>query len=186
MNLIEINSVRIPNASIAICHSMYLKGMGTMKICHELLRLRRKDTSGLVRWECTKVTRILHNATYKGYQGYLKSHRNNYLEQKPIANHDESTYLYVKGKFEPIVSEEVWDECKRIRESRVSNRKVKSTGETIVGGFQPTKDLWARKLICRCGYSFRKDKWHRNKSGLTYGYKCYNQLNRGSKQATLI
>ena len=143
-----------------------------MRICHELLRLRRKDASGLVRWECTKVSRILHNATYKGYQGYLKSHRNNYLEQKPIANHDESTYLYVKGKFEPIVSEEVWDECKRIRESRVSNRKVKSSGETIVGGFQPTKDLWARKLICRCGYRFRKDKWHHNKSGLTYVYKC--------------
>lgn len=169
--------------TVRMIFDMYLKGMGTMKICHELLRLRRKDASGLVRWECTKVTRILHNATYKGYQGYLKSHRNNYLEQKPIANHDESTYLYVKGNFEPIVSEEVWDECKRIRESRVSNRKVKSTGETIVGGFQPTKDLWARKLICRCGYRFRKDKWHRNKSGLTYGYKCYNQLNRGNKQA---
>lgn len=171
--------------TVRMIYDMYLKGMGFTKICHELIRLKRKDSSGLVRWECSKVSRILHNATYKGYQGYFKSHRNNYLEQKAITNHDESTYLYVKGKYEPIISEEMWDECKRIRESRLSKRKVKSSGETIIGGFQPTKDLWAKKLICRCGYRFRKDKWHRNKSGLTYGYKCYNQLNRGSKQVRI-
>lgn len=170
--------------TVRMIFDMYLKGMGFTKICHELTRLKRKDSSGLVRWECTKVSRILHNATYKGYQGYLKSHRNNYLEQKIVRNYDESTYFYVKGKYEPIVSEEVWDECKRIRESRLSKRRTKS-GETIVGGYHPTKDLWARKLICRCGYRFRKDKWHRNKSGLTYGYKCYNQLNRGSKQVRI-
>ncbi len=168
--------------TVRMIYEMYLQGMGFTKICHELIRLKRKDASGLVRWECSKVSRILHNATYKGYQGYFKSHRNNYLEQKPITNHDESTYLYVKGKYEPIISEEVWDECKKLRESRLTKRKVKSSGETIVGGFQPTKDLWAKKLICRCGYRFRKDKWHHNKSGLTYGYKCYNQLNFGSKQ----
>lgn len=170
--------------TVRMIFDMYLKGRGFTKICHELTRLKRKDASGLVRWECTKVSRIIHNATYKGYQGYLKSHRNNYLEQKPIVNYDESTYFYVKGSYEPIVTEEVWDECKRIRESRISEHRIKS-GKTVKGGIHSTEDLWAKKLICRCGYRFRKDKWHRNKSGLTYGYKCYNQLNRGSKQVRI-
>ncbi|MDE7089558.1 MAG: hypothetical protein K2O54_05515 [Prevotella sp.] len=40
-------------------------------------------------------------------------------------------------------------------------------------------------MVCRCGFHFRKDKWHRNKTGLTYGYKCYNQLNNVSKKARI-
>ena len=45
-----------------------------------------------------------------------------------------------------------------------------------------SKDIWSRKLKCRCGYRMRRNKWHKNKSGeVIYGYKCYNQLNNGSK-----
>ena len=50
-----------------------------------------------------KISRILRNATYMGYKCYLKSYSNNYLEQKHIENLDESTYLYVKRDFEPII-----------------------------------------------------------------------------------
>lgn len=170
--------------TVRMIYDLYLKGYGFMKIVNEMVRLHRKDSSGLVRWECTKISRILHNATYKGYKVYLKSHSNNFLEQKPIINRDESTYLYVKGDFEPIISEAVWDECKRIRDSKTAKRKLR-TGEMVNGGVHQPKDLWVRKMICNCGYRFRKDKWHRNKSGLTYGYKCYNQLNNGSKQARI-
>ena len=170
--------------TVRIIYDLYLKGYGFMKIVNELVRLHRKDSSGLVRWECTKVSRILHNATYKGYKVYLKSHSNNFLEQKPIINRDESTYLYIKGDFEPIISEAVWDECKRIRDSKTAKRKLQS-GEVVNGGVHQPKDLWVRKLICSCGYRFRKDKWHRNKYGVTYGYKCYNQLNNGSKQSRI-
>ena len=142
----------------------------------------RKDSYGLVRWECSKISRILHNATYKGYMGYLKSFRNNYLEQKSIINRDESTHLYIKGNFEPIVSEELWEKCRQIRESKAM--KIKSYGgkERVVG-FKPSNDIWVKKMKCRCGSSFRRCKWHKNKSGeLIYGYQCYNQLNNGSKK----
>lgn len=170
--------------TVRIIYDLYLKGYGFTKIVNELVRQKRKDSSGLVRWEATKVSRILHNATYKGYQGYYKSYKNNYLDQKTVINRDEDTYLYVKGRFTPIISEEVWDKCKAIRESKMALRKTRE-GKLEKTGVRTSEDIWAKRLVCRCGYRMRKDKWHVNKTGLTYGYKCYNILNNGSKQARI-
>ena len=170
--------------TVRIIYDLYLKGNGFNKIVNELVRLKRKDSSGLVRWDATKVSRILHNATYKGYQGYYKSYKNNHLDQKTIVNRDEDTYLYVKGRFTPIISEEVWDKCKALRESKVTLRKTQE-GKLERTGTRTSEDIWAKRLICRCGHRMRKDRWHVNKTGLTYGYKCYNVLNNGSKQTRI-
>lgn len=170
--------------TVRIIYDLYLKGNGFNKIVNELVRLKRKDSSGLVRWDATKVSRILHNATYKGYQGYYKSHKNNHLDQKTIVNRDEDTYLYVKGRFTPIISEEVWDKCKALRESKLTLRKTQE-GKLERTGTRTSEDIWAKRLICRCGHRMRKDRWHVNKAGLTYGYKCYNVLNNGSKQTRI-
>ena len=170
--------------TVRIIYDLYLKGNGFNKIVNELVRLKRKDSSGLVRWDATKVSRILHNATYKGYQGYYKSHKNNHLDQKTIVNRDEDTYLYVKGRFTPIISEEVWDKCKALRESKLTLRKTQE-GKLERTGTRTSEDIWAKRLICRCGHRMRKDRWHINKTGLTYGYKCYNVLNNGSKQTRI-
>lgn len=170
--------------TVRIIYDLYLKGNGFNKIVNELVRLKRKDSSGLVRWDATKVSRILHNATYKGYQGYYKSHKNNHLDQKTIVNRDEDTYLYVKGRFTPIISEEVWDKCKALRESKLTLRKTQE-GKLERSGTRTSEDIWAKRLICRCGHRMRKDKWHVNKTGLTYGYKCYNVFNYGSKQTRI-
>lgn len=170
--------------TVRIIYDLYLKGNGFNKIVNELVRLKRKDSSGLVRWDATKVSRILHNATYKGYQGYYKSHKNNHLDQKTIVNRDEDTYLYVKGRFTPIISEEVWDKCKALRESKLTLRKTQE-GKLERTGTRTSEDIWAKCLICRCGHRMRKDRWHVNKTGLTYGYKCYNVLNNGSKQTRI-
>lgn len=170
--------------TVRIIYDLYLKGNGFNKIVNELVRLKRKDSSGMVRWDATKVSRILHNATYKGYQGYYKSHKNNHLDQKTIVNRDEDTYLYVKGRFTPIISEEVWDKCKALRESKLTLRKTQE-GKLERTGTRTSEDIWAKRLICRCGHRMRKDRWHVNKTGLTYGYKCYNVLNNGSKQTRI-
>ena len=170
--------------TVRMIYDLYLNGYGFTKIVNELVRQKRKDSSGLVRWEATKVSRILHNATYKGYQGYYKSYKNNHLDQKTVINRDEDTYLYVKGRFTPIISEEVWDKCKAIRESKMALRKTRE-GKLEKTGVRTSEDIWAKRLVCRCGYRMRKDKWHVNKTGLTYGYKCYNILNNGSKQARI-
>lgn len=170
--------------TVRIIYDLYLKGNGFNKIVNELVRLKRKDSSGLVRWDATKVSRILHNATYKGYQGYYKSYKNNHLDQKTVINRDEDTYLYVKGRFTPIISEEVWDKCKALRESKLTLRKTQE-GKLERTGTRTSEDIWAKRLICRCGHRMRKDRWHVNKTGLTYGYKCYNVLNNGSKQTRI-
>ena len=170
--------------TVRIIYDLYLKGNGFNKIVNELVRLKRKDSSGLVRWDATKVSRILHNATYKGYQGYYKSYKNNHLDQKTIVNRDEDTYFYVKGRFTPIISEEVWDKCKALRESKLTLRKTQE-GKLERTGTRTSEDIWAKRLICRCGHRMRKDRWHVNKTGLTYGYKCYNVLNNGSKQTRI-
>lgn len=55
-----------------------------------------------------------------GYVCYNKSKVNNYLEKKRINNLDETSFVYVKGNFEPIVSEALWHECERIRKAVLS------------------------------------------------------------------
>lgn len=170
--------------TVRLIYDLYLKGYGSSLIAKELMRLKRKNASGLVRWDCTIILRILRNATYKGYMGYLKSWRNNYLDQKIVVNRDEDTYLYVKGNFEPIVSEEVWDMCKEIREQK-TQKIVDSKGNIVETGERRSNNIWVKKLVCKCGNHFRMDKWHINKTGITYGYKCYNVLNHGTKQSRI-
>jgi DNA invertase Pin-like site-specific DNA recombinase len=169
--------------TVRMIYDLYERGLGMTAIRDEMIRRHRKDKSGQVRWDNTKISRCLHNSTYKGYMGYLKSQRNNYLDQKIIINHDESTYMYVKGTYEPIISVEQWERCRQIREARrhIVTAKFGSKMYQHCTGIHTGKDIWTNKLKCRCGCSMRKNKWRKNKSGeIVYGYKCYNQLNRGS------
>lgn len=167
--------------TVRIIYNLYAQGLGIKKIVGELTRLKRKDGFGLVRWESTKISRILHNATYKGYKVYLKSFCNNHLDQKRIKNLDESTYLYVKGDFEPIISEELWERCRQIREAK--SMVVKHKVNNPVVGYNRSNDVWVHKLVCSCGTRMSRNKWRRNINGeIIYGYKCYNQLNNGSKK----
>lgn len=179
--------VKNPDQSetVRMIYDMYLDGKGTMVIANELTRLQRLNASGLVKWNAGVVSRILNNQTYMGVMAYGKSYSNNYLEQKRVNNHDASTYMCVKADFEPIVSEEEWHKCQEIKARRVrtsfksaneATKKKKSTH-----GIKENKDLWGSKLLCTCGHSFRKNRWHKNKGmPWSYGYQCYNQLNNGS------
>ena len=166
--------------TVRMIFDLYLEGLGETKICKELCRRQRKDGHGNVSWSVSKLSRILRNATYMGYKCYLKSYSNNYLEQKRIKNLDESTYLYVKGDFEPIIPEEVFKRCEEIRKTRTT-KMIVNKGERTYGK-RASQDVWLRKLRCSCGSTFRKNKWRTNQRGDTvYGYQCYNQVNNGSK-----
>ena len=65
--------------------------------------------------------RILKNATYKGYIGYNKSVTVDFLEHRRITNHDTSQHTLIKGDFPAIISEEDWNRCAEIRESRIQS-----------------------------------------------------------------
>lgn len=74
----------------------------------------RKDGGGGCTWTAGKVSRVLRKPTYKGYITYNRSHTENFLDHKRV-NHAEKDYILVKGDFEPIVSEELWNTCNEIR-----------------------------------------------------------------------
>lgn len=128
--------------TVRMIFDLYLEGLGETKICKELCRRQRKDGHGNVSWSVSKISRILRNATYMGYKCYLKSYSNNYLEQKRIKNLDESTYLYVKGDFEPIIPEEVFKRCEEIRKTRTT-KMIVNKGERTYGK-RASQDVWLR------------------------------------------
>ncbi len=158
---------------------LYEQGHGTMKIAKILREQGRLTATGTTKWTCSNVCRVLRNATYKGCICYNKSHVNNYLEQKRIHNLDRSSYVYVKGDFEPIISEVQWEKCNRILNSKRKSTLVQN-GETVKKSNRISTDLWVQKLRCVCGSSFRKNRYHKDKDGnITYNYVCYNQVNNG-------
>jgi len=166
--------------TVRMIFDLYLKGYGIKKLVTELSKAKRKDGYGKVSWSCSKISRILRNTSYKGYQTYHQSYSNNYLEQKRVKNFDESTRILMKGNFEPIVSEEVWDSCDALRRSRSTT--VMKNGKPQNYGKPSPKDVWTPRMRCKCGSTFHRCKWRANKRGdEAFGYQCYNQYNNGSK-----
>ena len=165
--------------TVHMIYDLYEKGYGTLKIAKILMERKRLTATGTTKWTCHNVGRILQNATYKGYIGYNKSYSNNYLEQKRIHNLDRDTYEYVKGDFEPIITEEQWDRCQAILKEKRKPTLVEN-GEEKKKSNRTSSDVWVKKLRCSCGSSFRKNRYHKNKEGVTsYNYVCYNQVNNG-------
>lgn len=173
--------------TVRMIYNLYESGLGMQAIRNELIRAGRKAGNGKVSWDTTKIMRVLRNTIYKGVMGYKKSQRNNFLDQKTIINRDESTYMYVKGNFEPIISEEQWEHCRQIRESRTRVRLVEKEGELTIEkkGFRVLHDIWSQRLRCACGSSMRRNKWRKRNDGTTpVGYRCYSQLNMGANQVS--
>ena len=166
--------------TVKMIFDLYEQGLGGAKIAKVLTERGRKNSSGLVRWDVSYITRVIANATYKGCVCYNKSRSNNYLEQKRINNRDRDSYVYEKGDFEAIISEEQWDKCNALLEKRRIVCKDKF-GNTTSTGYNPSADLWQRKLRCTCGSKFRKNVYHKHEDGSkTFCYICYNKLNHGN------
>ena len=166
--------------TVKMIYDMYCDGKGYTKICKELERLGRKDALGKVSWCASKIGRILHNMTYAGYKGYLKSYTTDYLEHSRVKNLDKDSYMYVKGDWEPIISEEQWNQVQELCKTKAQQVGI----DNKVIGKKPASDIWLRKLRCSCGSKYRRNKWRTNMKNneVVYGYQCYNQVNNGSLQ----
>lgn len=167
--------------TVRLIFQMYSSGeVGLQKIVAELYRLGRLDAGGHVSWDASKESRVLHNATYKGCICYNKSHSDGYLTQKRIKNLDESSYIYVKGDFEPLVSEEMWERCQQILASR-SARVIDENGKKHKYMRNTPKSVWTAKLRCSCGAGFIQFKWRVNRDGVViHGFQCYRRTRRPS------
>lgn len=163
--------------TVRMIYDMYLDGLGSMKIAKQLAIMQRKNASGNIKWSAERVMRILKKSTYTGVLAYGQSYSNNYLEQKRINNLDRDTYMYQKVNIPQIIPQDKWDEVQKIIASRT--RKM---GEDLCGK-KEVKEFWSKKLLCKCGSSFRRNKWRTNKTGEeVFGYQCQRQINYGSKQ----
>ena len=124
-----------------------------------------------VKWDAGKVSKIIKRKNYLGYTVYCQSYSNNYLEQKRIKR-DESEFVYVKGGFPQIISEEQYERCNAIRRSR-TKRLTDEKGRTRSFGIQQAQNVWGRKMRCRCGSPMLRHRWRTNNAGKPiYGYEC--------------
>lgn len=92
---------------------------------------------------CWKSIKDHQAKNYLGYTVYCQSYSNNYLEQKRIKR-DESEFVYVKGGFPQIISEEQYERCNAIRRSR-TKRLTDEKGRTRSFGIQQAQNVWGRK-----------------------------------------
>jgi uncharacterized protein YdaT len=165
---------------------MCLDGIGYLRICKELTKQGRKDSTGNIKWSTSKISRILHNKTYCGYKCYKKSETTSFITHSRVKNLDKDSYVYVKGDWEAIVSEEDWNKVQAILAEKTKTIQERTNGSGKNVGKPLSKDIWTRKLRCSCGSSYRKNKWRTNKSGEdAFGYQCYNQVNNGAASTRL-
>lgn len=68
----------------------------------------------MTRWEPANVSRVLNNPFYCGILVYRKQYVPDYLEQKKVNNFGSVDKIVVKGKHEPIVTEEEFYKVKDI------------------------------------------------------------------------
>lgn len=167
--------------SVRTIFDLYSKGYGIRKIVNEMEKRGLKNSIGTTKWYMSTIQRVLSNTTYKGYMTYGKTYTIDYLEQTRRTNYDDSKKITIKVDIPPIVSEELWDKCDKIRKSKTLPCNIE--GKRSKYGYKKAQCVWLNKLKCKCGASMRRDKWRTNKNGeVAYGYQCYNRIQNGSKK----
>ena len=166
--------------TVKMIFNMYHDGMGCKQIAYELEKRGRVTSTGLTHWQPGTISRLLRNSFYCGKIVYRKQYVPDYLEQKKINNYDEVDKIEITGKHEPIISEELFNDCQRKLDAKTVNRL---RGKHAIN---PPKSAYARILKCQCGSNFERRKWHKYKDGrIRYGFECYKQKNHGSYRIRL-
>jgi len=154
------------------------EGYGISKISHMLVNEKRKNSSGEIKWNNQNILRILRSKVYCGYLSYNVSKKENCIEKKRI-NLGRSKREFKKVSEDiipPIINEELWNACQNSLDKKSEEY---FHPKTSAGKKTSAKDVFAKKLRCSCGSSFRRNIWYRGKNGNTHGYTCYNVLNNG-------
>ena len=136
--------------TVKMIFNMYHDGMGCKQIAYELEKRGRITSTGLTHWQLGTISRLLRNSFYCGKIVYRKQYVPNYLEQKKINNYDEVEKIEIMGKHEPIISEELFNDCQRRLDAKTVNRL---RGKHAIN---PQKSAYARILKCQCGSNFER------------------------------
>ena len=150
-------------ATVRRIFNLYAEGHGETTVAKMLIEENRKDGGGGLSWTASKVSRVLRKPTYKGYMTYNKSHIDDFLSHNRI-NHSEEDFVLVKGNFEPIVSEELWETCNQIRSKRAAFVKGKD-GRAHKFGVSFPQNKWTKILFCDCGKRFQIEGYDKTANG---------------------
>ena len=123
--------------TVRLIYDMYLAGNGLTKIKEELERQGRKTAMGKTRWYETVIGHVLKNTFYCGIITYHKEYTPDYLTQKKIKNYGEVELIQVKGRHEPIISEEDFERVQLIMASKTAQMKNLNTGRRSTTGKRP-------------------------------------------------
>ncbi len=161
--------------------SEFLKGNGSTIIKYKLEKKGYLTSTGLKQWSASYIVRLLQNSFYCGTVVYRKSYIPDYLEQKAKRNKGEVEQVIIEGTHEPIISKEDFDKVQEI----IKQRRKKLDEKKEVGKGIP-KNIWCKKLLCKCGSKFNKMKYHKQSDGtISYCYQCYKQRRIGSSQTRM-
>ena len=163
--------------TVRMIFDMYLNGYGTKKIRFELERLGRLTAMGKTNWYDSVISKTLSNTFYCGIIGYHKQFTPDFLTQKKVLNHGEMEMTYVKGRHEPIVTEE---EFNRVQELKKSRLLPPVPGDYRKRGRNLPITVWGKVMKCSCGNSFHLIKWSSHTGPADMGYECYTRQNSGS------
>ena len=151
-------------ATVRRIYELYAAGMGEQGVADTLMAEGRKDGGGGCTWTASKVSRVLRKPTYKGYITYNRSHTENFLDHKRV-NHAEKDYTLVKGDFESIVSEELWNTCNELRTKRAACL-MDSSGRKHAYGKSFPQNKWTKILYCDCGAPMRCEGIDKKANGI--------------------
>ena len=130
--------------TVRMIFEQYATGDGLGKVAKALIAKGRKDGGGRLKWDSSKITRILRNPTYMGYCVYNRTQTTDLLEHSRKKNNDEETYILKKGNFTPIIDEELWHRCNDIRRSRQRNL-LDENGKPRKYGGTVAKNVWGHQ-----------------------------------------
>ena len=155
----------------------YLQGYGAYSIMKDLVRLQKKNKNGIVSWSDSGVRGIIKNEKYKGDLLLGKTFTVDPISKRRLANMGEEEQYYIKDHHQAIVTEEIWEEAKRIRESRWGESNL------IV---DENRKIQARKFafssMCECGFcatNLTRRSHFQDRQNKKPVWKCRTSTNKG-------
>lgn len=171
--------------TVRMIFDLYLAGYGVRKIQFEMEKLGRLTAMGKTTWYCSIISKILKNTFYCGIITYHKEYVPDYLEQKRVRNFGERELTQVRGRHEPIVTEEEFLRVQKMLAESRTKMNMDHVGKKKEIGKRRSVDVWTKLLTCECGSSFNRKIWHNTSEGKQYGYQCYSSIRTGTIQTRI-
>ena len=159
-------------------YELYTSMVGPCEIARILESKGYKTGRGNTHWNLSLIQSILKNEKYKGDLLQQKTYTVDFLTHKRAKNRGEKQQFLIKNNHEAIVSEEMWDKAKEIREQRFRTQ----FGDDHNLYKYLSKYPFTGLLMCmNCGGSFKRRYWNYGFSSEHVVLQCTSHINSSSK-----